>query len=135
VVKSTLFVRKSLMRETILNARRCQQRTDFHLDECQCSLRMVREPPAGHPHRARLHCGDRQPAANFAGRQYRVASDQIMSEIPAGVLEKAEDPQECAIRELQEEIGYKPGKIESLGGFYTAPATPMNSSIFIWRPT
>ncbi len=54
-------------------------------------------------------------------RQFRSASAQIMSEIPAGVLNVGEDPMMAAIRELQEETGYKPGKIEPLGGLYTAP--------------
>ncbi|MBA3870226.1 MAG: NUDIX hydrolase [Anaerolineae bacterium] len=54
-------------------------------------------------------------------RQFRSASAQIMSEIPAGVLNAGEEPMTAAVRELQEETGYKPGKIESLGGFYTAP--------------
>jgi ADP-ribose pyrophosphatase len=54
-------------------------------------------------------------------RQYRIASEQIMSEIPAGTLKPGEPPDECAIRELQEETGYKPGKLESMGGFYVAP--------------
>jgi len=54
-------------------------------------------------------------------RQYRSASAQTMSEIPAGLLNAGEDPMMAAVRELQEETGYKPGKIESLGGFYTAP--------------
>lgn len=54
-------------------------------------------------------------------RQFRSAAAQIMSEIPAGVLNLGEDPMTAAIRELQEETGYKPGKIEPLGGFYVAP--------------
>lgn len=54
-------------------------------------------------------------------RQYRIAADQIMREIPAGTLEAGEDPQVCAIRELQEETGYLPGQIEKIGGIYVAP--------------
>src|SRR5678815_2023474 len=54
-------------------------------------------------------------------RQYRSASAQVMTEIPAGVLNPDEFPLTAAIRELQEETGYKPGKVESLGGFYVAP--------------
>ncbi|MBI1278153.1 MAG: NUDIX domain-containing protein [Anaerolineaceae bacterium] len=54
-------------------------------------------------------------------RQFRSAAAVVMSEIPAGVLNAGEDPMEAAVRELQEETGYKPGKIERLGGFYTAP--------------
>ncbi|MEQ8675389.1 MAG: NUDIX hydrolase [Aggregatilineales bacterium] len=54
-------------------------------------------------------------------KQFRSASAQFMLELPAGVLEVDEAPEVCAIRELQEEIGYKPGKLESIGGFYNAP--------------
>lgn len=54
-------------------------------------------------------------------RQFRLAAGKILSEIPAGTLNPNEDPLECAIRELQEETAYKPGKIEALGGIYVAP--------------
>ena len=54
-------------------------------------------------------------------RQYRLAADKIMLEIPAGTLNPGETPEECAFRELQEETSYRPGKIELLGGIYTAP--------------
>jgi ADP-ribose pyrophosphatase len=54
-------------------------------------------------------------------RQYRHAAARTLLEIPAGTLEPGEDPLACAIRELQEETGYKPGKIEKIGGIYTAP--------------
>ena len=54
-------------------------------------------------------------------RQYRQAVRRVLLEIPAGTLEPGEAPLDCAIRELQEETGYKPGKLESLGGIYTAP--------------
>ncbi len=54
-------------------------------------------------------------------RQYRLAAGKVLSEIPAGTLHPGEDPRECAIRELQEETGYKPGKLEAIGGIYVAP--------------
>jgi ADP-ribose pyrophosphatase len=54
-------------------------------------------------------------------RQYRIAADQIMLEIPAGTLNPGEDPEVCAVRELQEETGYMPGHIEKIGGIYVAP--------------
>ncbi len=54
-------------------------------------------------------------------RQYRLAADQIMLEIPAGTLEPGEDPAVCAVRELQEETGYRPGKLEAMGGIFAAP--------------
>lgn len=54
-------------------------------------------------------------------RQYRIAADRIMLEIPAGTLNPGEDPEVCAVRELQEETGYKPGSIEKIGGLFVAP--------------
>lgn len=54
-------------------------------------------------------------------RQFRHAARQILLEIPAGTLEPDEDPLVAARRELQEEIGYRPGTLTPLGGEYTAP--------------
>lgn len=54
-------------------------------------------------------------------QQYRYAVGKSLLEIPAGGIEPGEDPVEAVRRELQEEIGYLPGKIEKLGGFYSAP--------------
>ncbi len=54
-------------------------------------------------------------------KQWRRAAGKILIEIPAGTLEKGEDPRECADRELQEEIGFRAQTLISLGGFYTAP--------------
>jgi ADP-ribose pyrophosphatase len=54
-------------------------------------------------------------------RQFRIAAGKILSEIPAGTLNPEEAPDVCARRELQEETGYLPEKLEALGGFYVAP--------------
>lgn len=54
-------------------------------------------------------------------RQYRHAAGKVLLEIPAGTLEPDEDPEQAAVRELQEEIGYRPGKLTRLAGEYTAP--------------
>lgn len=54
-------------------------------------------------------------------RQFRLAADQVLLEIPAGTLKPNEDPAECALRELQEETGYTAARLESLGGMYVAP--------------
>jgi len=53
--------------------------------------------------------------------QYRHAIGRELLELPAGTLDDGEDPEVCAQRELQEETGYRAAKIESLGGFYSAP--------------
>lgn len=54
-------------------------------------------------------------------RQYRIAAERVMLEIPAGTLRAKEPPQKCAERELQEETGYRPGKLEPIGGMFVAP--------------
>jgi ADP-ribose pyrophosphatase len=54
-------------------------------------------------------------------RQFRIAAGKLLLEIPAGTLEPDEAPLTCAERELQEETGYRPGKIEAMGGLFVAP--------------
>ena len=54
-------------------------------------------------------------------RQFRYAAGRVLWEVPAGTLEPDEDPNVCAHRELQEEIGHKAGKLERLGGIFVAP--------------
>lgn len=54
-------------------------------------------------------------------RQYRLAARRVLLEVPAGTLEAGEEPDVCAFRELQEETGYKPGKLERIGGIFVAP--------------
>lgn len=54
-------------------------------------------------------------------RQFRHAVGKFLLEIPAGGIEPGEEPIDCVRRELQEEIGYLPKKIDALGGFYAIP--------------
>lgn len=53
--------------------------------------------------------------------QYRKALERNIIEIPAGKLEKDEEPKGCAIRELEEETGYECENIDWLISFYTSP--------------
>ncbi len=53
--------------------------------------------------------------------QFRYPFQKTILELPAGKLDKNEDPFHCAVRELEEETGYKAGKIEKLGYIYTTP--------------
>lgn len=53
--------------------------------------------------------------------QFRKALDRSIIETPAGKLEKNEDPFLCAMRELREETGYTPARMEHLVSFYTSP--------------
>ncbi len=54
-------------------------------------------------------------------RQFRLGAGAVLVELPAGTLEADEDPDVCAVRELREETGYRPGQLERIGGWYVAP--------------
>jgi len=54
-------------------------------------------------------------------RQYRYAVGGTIWEIPAGKLDPGEDPESCAARELEEETGYRAGRIEKTGVILTSP--------------
>lgn len=54
-------------------------------------------------------------------RQFRKPAEKILLEIPAGRLEPGEDPEECARRELAEEIGFWPRRLQQLAFFYPSP--------------
>jgi ADP-ribose pyrophosphatase len=53
--------------------------------------------------------------------QYRKALERDVVEIPAGKLEKGEEPSLCAKRELEEETGYVCNSLDWLISFYTSP--------------
>jgi ADP-ribose pyrophosphatase len=54
-------------------------------------------------------------------RQYRHAAGRELIEIPAGTLHQGEDPRECAIRELEEEAGYRAANMTERARFWTTP--------------
>jgi ADP-ribose pyrophosphatase len=54
-------------------------------------------------------------------RQYRKAVEKELLEIPAGGIDPGEDPPTAVKRELQEEIGHLPGRVERMNGFYSSP--------------
>ena len=54
-------------------------------------------------------------------KQFRHAAGGFIYEVPAGKLHPGEDPRECAARELEEEVGYRPGKLELVSSIFTAP--------------
>jgi ADP-ribose pyrophosphatase len=54
-------------------------------------------------------------------RQFRYPFGIYTLEVPAGKLNPAEDPEPAAIRELEEETGYRAGTMEKLTAIYTTP--------------
>lgn len=54
-------------------------------------------------------------------RQFRKPLDKEIFEIPAGKLEKGEDPLSTARRELREETGYEAERMRFITSFYTSP--------------
>jgi ADP-ribose pyrophosphatase len=52
--------------------------------------------------------------------QFRYSIRQYIYEIPAGKMEKGENPEECAIRELEEETGFRARRVEKLFEYYPA---------------
>lgn len=67
-------------------------------------------------------------------KQYRKPLEMTMLEIPAGKLRVGENPKDCAIRELEEETGYKANNIECLGKIATAPGF-CNEIIYLYKAT
>lgn len=54
-------------------------------------------------------------------RQYRHPAVKYLLEIPAGSRDGDEPPEECAARELEEELGMKANRIEKLIEFFVSP--------------
>jgi len=54
-------------------------------------------------------------------RQYRHPTGRSLLELPAGTLDRDEEPEACAARELAEETGFRAGRLQRLGGFFVSP--------------
>ena len=53
-------------------------------------------------------------------KQYRYPVKSIMIELPAGKIDAGENPETCALRELEEEIGFSAGKLTFVSKIYPA---------------
>ena len=67
-------------------------------------------------------------------RQYRYAAGGYLYEIPAGRLNEGESPRACAERELAEETGYHPGRLDLLFSMFTTPGFT-DEKIHVFRAT
>ncbi len=54
-------------------------------------------------------------------RQWRHATGSWLLEVPAGKLEPGEEPRACAMRECEEETGWRPQRLIELGVLWTTP--------------
>jgi ADP-ribose pyrophosphatase len=54
-------------------------------------------------------------------RQYRYATGGFLLEVPAGKLDPDEAPESCAAREVEEETGFRPRRLDPLGFIWTTP--------------
>ena len=57
----------------------------------------------------------------FLVRQFRYATGSWLLEVPAGKLDPGEEPELCAARELEEEIGHRADELIPLGWIWTTP--------------
>jgi ADP-ribose pyrophosphatase len=67
-------------------------------------------------------------------KQYRHAAGKYLLEIPAGSIEKNESAEQCAERELAEEVGLKAGKIEKIAEFFVSPGF-LSEKMFVFLAT
>ena len=67
-------------------------------------------------------------------KQFRKPIETVLWEIPAGRLEKGENPKDCAIRELKEETGYSAENVKLIHQFYTS-AGFSNEKLYIYLAT
>ena len=89
-----------------------------HLDVYNMTIRgrKVRREIVKHPGAAAILAFDEKGKIILV-RQHRFPRGYVL-EIPAGTLDKGESPKRCALREIQEETGYKAKRMTHLITYY-----------------
>jgi 8-oxo-dGTP pyrophosphatase MutT (NUDIX family) len=54
-------------------------------------------------------------------REYKHAVGEVILQLPAGYVGRKETARRACLRELEEETGFKAGKLESLGDYFPSP--------------
>ncbi len=91
------------------------------------SLYTVREGERTYKREVVHHAGGASTVAVYEDqtialvRQYRHPTLRYVLELPAGRLDAPERPEDCAARELEEEIGVRAARWEKLAEFFTTP--------------
>jgi len=65
-------------------------------------------------------------------KQYRKAVEEFLYELPAGKINVAEEPIECARRELKEETGYEAKNLTKIYEIYSTPGFS-NEKIYLFK--
>lgn len=125
--------------EIILNETKLSSETIFNGKVLELQLDRVRLPNGKDANREVIRhkgavciipvCDDGQIIVE---RQFRYPINKVITEIPAGKLEPGEDPEDCARRELTEETGYYPHKLEFMGMMIGSPAI-LDERIYMYR--
>lgn len=116
------------LRETVVGSRTVHRGyyLDVRVDEVLTpGGRRATRDIVGHPGAVAIVAIDAEERILMV-RQFRLAAGRTLLEIPAGTLDRAadgslEDPDAAARRELEEETGFRAGRWEHLGAFWTAP--------------
>ena len=67
----------------------------------------------------------------FLVEQFRYGVGKNMIEFPAGLMDPGEKPEETALRELREEIGYVASNLVPMGYIYASPAY-LNEKVYLF---
>lgn len=111
------FTEKTLSSKLVYSGKILRLRVDtVALPNGRQALREVAEHPGG----VAVVAIDRNDCV-LTVKQYRYAFARVMEEIPAGKLERGEDPRDAALRELREETGVTPERLTSLGELIVSP--------------
>lgn len=111
------FFEQTTARKTYLNGRII----NVHVDTVKlCDNSVATRETVDHPGGVGI-CALTENKEVLLVRQFRYPYKEVIYEIPAGKLEKGEDPQKAAVREFEEECGAKAGNFFSLGELYPTP--------------
>lgn len=116
------FDEKTLSQERVYDGKFIQVRKDFvEISTGQKRLREVVEHPGGVVVVALKDENTTKETKILMVKQYRYPIKQPLFELPAGRLEIGESPDECIVKELEEETGHIAKTWKSLGYIYTSP--------------